>query len=784
MLGLGLGLNRAVAFIRGIVRKNLQLWLDFEKSEVIGGELITNGDFATDTDWNLGTGWSYGDDEVVRENATSNSQISQVINIESGSTYSISYTREYISGGGQTNLYSAFTTQGTNETLGNYSSQVQESVVITSQFTPTYSGNLTIQLYGIGSFNGSISNISVKEITQFAKDKSPNTNNAKLFTGKALSFGGNDYVDLGSQAVGGSDITIAVWGNLNDLSGTKPITAFGWTLLRVSNGHLNWFSDIGGSFVTFLNCMSTNRQRIVLTQSGTTAKLYINGVLFDAQTAIVIDNASLSSKIGSQGSNFYDGDLADLQIYNAAWNASDVTFDYNNPNHLVTDNPNSTISLSNLKGYWALSEGDGVVAFDSSGEGNSGGIYDGAIFGATYVDAQPTIPQLGMMDWSKGSNLITYSEDFGATDWIKTNASITTNTTTSPITSTLTADTFEKTSAVNTVCEVKQTPYQNTGNHTLSIYIKTIDAISVLLRLDAAGNSCNSTFTFSTKTFASSGANFVSSSYEELSNGWFKLSLVGNITSIAFNSAITMYSNALGESMYLWGAQVEEGTSAGNYIQTTDSSATDVTLIQNPNNKGFDILGNPLRLREHGFNLDGTGYGEVADDDSLDFGTGDFTLEAWVVAKYISSGSSYNTIISLGGGVTATDTAAIVSGNTYFRFLCGGDGSPFVVDTTPYTENEWYHLVAVRSGGVTGFYMNTVAQVGGDSNSSNVTNSSNILIGKDVGASRTYKDLIDEPRIYNRALTLKEIKQNFKAGINKHKATSSYSDDYSSDYGL
>ena len=41
-----------------------------------------------------------------------------------------------------------------------------------------------------------------------------------------------------------------------------------------------------------------------------------------------------------------------------------------------------------------------------------GETYDGSSLGATYDDAQERIPQLGMMNWSKGSNLIEYSEDF------------------------------------------------------------------------------------------------------------------------------------------------------------------------------------------------------------------------------------------------------------------------------------------------------------------------------------------------------------------------------------
>ena len=117
-------------------------------------------------------------------------------------------------------------------------------------------------------------------------------------------------------------------------------------------------------------------------------------------------------------------------------------------------------------------------------------------------------------------------------------------------------------------------------------------------------------------------------------------------------------------------------------------------LVQAPNNEGYDILGNSLRLREHAFNLDGSGYGEIADNDSLDFGTGDFTLECWVKYNYTSLGSSYNCIISLGNAFASTDSASLVTDSAKFRFYIGATqvGSDVNVPST----GEWYHLVGVR----------------------------------------------------------------------------------------
>jgi len=58
------------------------------------------------------------------------------------------------------------------------------------------------------------------------------------------------------------------------------------------------------------------------------------------------------------------------------------------------------------------------------------------------------------------------------------------------------------------------------------------------------------------------------------------------------------------------------------------------------------------------------------------------------------------------------------------------------------------------------------------------------MIGADTNSARNYADLVDDVRIYDRALSSDEVEQNHKAGLNKHKASSSFSDDFSSDYGF
>ncbi len=248
-------------------------------------------------------------------------------------------------------------------------------------------------------------------------DTSGNSNNATLYTGKALSFDGvNDYVDLGSQSMPNtSAATFAFWCNptLTSSTGDRAVIRYGKSNVWFhDNNEIQVYPNVDGSVAQFtgLSDPSGKYQRFVVTISGTTTKLYIDGTLIDSKTTPAISTTASASYIGQFNSDrFLPAKLSDVQLYDVAWTQADVTFDYDNPQHLVTDRAASTIALSNLKGYWHLSEGAGGVVYDSSGEGNNG-----TINGATASLRQATIPQLGLMDWSKptiGSDVVTLIAD-------------------------------------------------------------------------------------------------------------------------------------------------------------------------------------------------------------------------------------------------------------------------------------------------------------------------------------------------------------------------------------
>jgi len=143
----------------------------------IGAELITNGDFATDSNWAKGTGWTISGGTA--NSIPSGSQgISQGVNgdVFLGKTYKVEYTisnyvggaiRSFFSGGG--NAIGA--TNSGNGTYVDYLTLIADNT--TFKIIATSSG---------GGFEGSIDNVSVKEVGQdwtFGDGFTPDQANSK-----------------------------------------------------------------------------------------------------------------------------------------------------------------------------------------------------------------------------------------------------------------------------------------------------------------------------------------------------------------------------------------------------------------------------------------------------------------------------------------------------------------------------------------------------------------------------------------------------------------------------
>jgi len=159
-------------------------------------------------------------------------------------------------------------------------------------------------------------------------------------------------------------------------------------------------------------------------------------------------------------------------------------------------------------------------------------------------------------------------------------------------------------------------------------------------------------------------------------------------------------------------------------------------------------------------------YIEVADDASLNFGTGEFTLSAWVnTGGAIDQGSHWNAILEKG------HFSGNPSDKLYGFFIphTGGNANKifFVVNDKTNTksdsaldDNEWHHIVGVRdsSGGLS-MYVDGVQQSATATSGEDVDDVTSLIIGGDNRVSaRDFNGLIDEVVIFNRALTEEEVK--------------------------
>jgi hypothetical protein len=178
------------------------------------------------------------------------------------------------------------------------------------------------------------------------------------------------------------------------------------------------------------------------------------------------------------------------------------------------------------------------------------------------------------------TNLALYSQEFDNAYWLKTNSTITANSATAPD-GTLTADKVVENALLGEHGVARVGAMTAAGVYALSVFVKAAERTRIAIGNSSAGNYAIFDLSLGTVVQASSGTvtNGKISSID--ANGYYRVSCTITVASAA-SASITLVSTGttilyLGDGtsgLFLWGAQLETGDIATDYIPTTTTAVS------------------------------------------------------------------------------------------------------------------------------------------------------------------------------------------------------------------
>jgi hypothetical protein len=266
-------------------------------------ELVTNGDFATDSDWTKGSGWTISNGKATKSGTdlaylTQSSLISVV-----GKTYRVKASITNITTG---NIRIDNFTSGTT-----YTSNVEIDITYTATSTGVF------RFLGWGGFDGSIDNVSVKEVFENdvpRLDYSGGASCASLLLESqrtnllrhSTNFSGNWSLDDATKV---SDSTISPDGNNN------AITLIGNT----NASRHNISQSASGSVTASLSVFAKAKElRYLQIASANSTNQYVNFDVSDGTIGTVGSSFS-DAKIEDYGNGWYRCSVTSTNQYNAMY---------------------------------------------------------------------------------------------------------------------------------------------------------------------------------------------------------------------------------------------------------------------------------------------------------------------------------------------------------------------------------------------------------------------------------------------------------------------------------
>jgi hypothetical protein len=177
-------------------------------------------------------------------------------------------------------------------------------------------------------------------------------------------------------------------------------------------------------------------------------------------------------------------------------------------------------------------------------------------------------------------NLLSWSEEFDNVVWPRVSSNLTVNATISP-SGVLNADKLVEIATTSTHRTSQFITITTTATYTSSVYVKASERNRVALCLGDGVSTYGRGFDLSTQTtFALTSGEAAASSWtiNSVGNGWFRITITATAAGttgamqirLMDSGTSTNYAGTDGSGLFIWGAQLVEGTQALNYLPTTD----------------------------------------------------------------------------------------------------------------------------------------------------------------------------------------------------------------------
>ncbi len=627
--------------------------------------------------------------------------------------------------------------------------------------------------------------------------------------GQALNFDGtNDYVDNSNSAVlKPTNFTLSTWTYADTGDATTYRLIFnpsysdsgwdnGWSLSQADDTAtsgpyvVRWGDGTNPSAGTITG--STNIvggwHHAVVTFDGTTMSLYVDGVLENSANAstLAYSGTNLNSYTGGGGSgglglNYFDGRIDETRLYSRALSTAEVKalYDIGTP-----DKTNTSVSTpqgtgradSGLVGYWKLDDGSGTSASDASVNGNAGTLTNGPTWTTGQIGSAVSFDGTNDYIGASSSSAFTDLSRFTACTWVN------------PI------DNGSSFPGVVNTFNVGLTSGWDlylingyTGGHGIGTSFKGtsssgyIEANRAVVPFSQWTHVCASQDGDST-TNMRLYVNGSPTSADSSGNATGRQSDAGNQLSVGrYPDASDYYSGQLDEvriysrvlsadevaQLYRLSAPTGTDTGLVGYwsFNGQDMAATTAYDRSGAGNTGT-LTNSPTKVigkLGQGVSLDGTDdYVAVS---GLFSSPANITVAGW--AKLNSADTSGATLISLGDKVAIDLDSTSPGGLTGFYY----DGTTWnqTSNLTYYAGTGWHHYAYTfdDTANTQVLYVDgTAVKTTSYTNSISYTGGAGTRIGMEGqgNTSNNFNGLIDEVRVYNRALSAAEVQALYNSG--------------------